>query len=77
MPRSKEPRPTAFRRRSRTREALAAWPDQIEAAATRAIAGRRDDGFRLKMVPLGAKLPDLNGTNRRIREILAAWAKAA
>ncbi|MSP48450.1 MAG: RraA family protein [Alphaproteobacteria bacterium] len=50
-------------------------PDQIQAAATRAIAMQQDEPVRLKKVAEGAKLPDLNGTNQRIREILAGQAK--
>lgn len=50
-------------------------PDHIKATATRAITMQQDEGPRLKKVAAGAKLPDLNGTNQRIREILAAQAK--
>ena len=46
-------------------------PSQIEAAARRAIKMQDDEKIRLKEVKAGAKLPDLNGTNQRIREILA------
>jgi 4-hydroxy-4-methyl-2-oxoglutarate aldolase len=46
-------------------------PDQIEAAANRAIAMQDDEKIRLREVAKGVKLPDMNGTNARIREILA------
>ena len=49
-------------------------PAQIQAAATRAIAMQADEKLRLAEVTKGAKLPDLNGTNQRIREILAKQA---
>lgn len=44
---------------------------QIKAAATRAIAMQDDEKIRLAEVKKGVKLPDMNGTNQRIREILA------
>lgn len=46
-------------------------PDQIKAAAERAIGMQNDEKVRLAEVKAGRKLPDLNGTNQRIREILA------
>ena len=46
-------------------------PDQIKAAAERAIGMQNDEKIRLAEVKKGAKLPDMNGTNQRIREILA------
>ena len=51
-------------------------PDTIEAAARRGIVMRREEGPRLQEVARGARLPDLNGTNARIRDIMAAQAKA-
>jgi regulator of RNase E activity RraA len=49
-------------------------PDQIAAAAPRAIAMQQAEPPRLAEVTKGAKLPDLNGTNARLREVLAAQA---
>jgi regulator of RNase E activity RraA len=45
-------------------------PGQIREAATRAIAMQKAEGPRLAEVAKGARLPDLNGTNARIREIM-------
>jgi regulator of RNase E activity RraA len=50
-------------------------PAQIEEAAKRAIAMQDDEKIRLKEVAAGARLPDINGTNKRIREIMAATKK--
>lgn len=47
----------------------------IRAAATRAITMQKNEGPRLAEVAKGAKLPELNGTNAKLREILAAQAK--
>ena len=47
-------------------------PDAIEGAARRAIRMQADEGPRLAEVAKGAKLPEMNGTNSRLREILAA-----
>ncbi len=49
-------------------------PEQIRAAATRAIDMQADEKIRLAEVAKGARLPDLNGTNQRLREILAKQA---
>ena len=50
-------------------------PDQIADAAPRAIEMQAAEGPRLKEVAAGARLPELNGTNARLAEILAAQAK--
>ena len=52
-------------------------PDQIADAAPRAIEMQAAEGPRLKEVAAGARLPELNGTNARLAEILAAQAKGA
>ena len=52
-------------------------PDQIADAAPRAIEMQAAEGPRLKEVAAGARLPELNGTNARMAEILAAQAKGA
>ena len=44
---------------------------EITAAAERAIAMQAAEGPRLKEVAKGARLPDLNGTNAKLREIVA------
>jgi 4-hydroxy-4-methyl-2-oxoglutarate aldolase len=51
-------------------------PDRafIRATAERAIAMQADEAPRLAEVAKGAKLPEINGTNARIREILAKQA---
>src|SRR6185503_4119427 len=49
--------------------------DQIEAAAKRAITMQQDEGPRLARVAKGERLPDINGTSAKIREIVAAQAK--
>ena len=46
-------------------------PHQIKAAAERAIAMQKAEGPRLAEVAKGQRLPDLNGVNARIREIMA------
>jgi 4-hydroxy-4-methyl-2-oxoglutarate aldolase len=46
-------------------------PSQIRAAAERAIGMQRDEKIRYPRVTAGEKLPDINGTNARIREIMA------
>jgi regulator of RNase E activity RraA len=50
-------------------------PGQIAAAAPRAIQMQAAEGPRLAEVAKGARLPELNGTNARLRELLAAQAK--
>ncbi|HEY0420428.1 MAG TPA: RraA family protein [Acetobacteraceae bacterium] len=50
-------------------------PDQIADAAPRAIQMQADEKPRLDEVAKGARLPDLNGTNARLREIMAAQKK--
>ena len=50
-------------------------PTQVAEAARRAIQMQAGEGARLAEVAHGAKLPELNGTNARIREILAAQRK--
>lgn len=47
-------------------------PGQIADAARRAIEMQRAEGPRLAEVAKGHRLPELNGTNARLREILAA-----
>lgn len=44
---------------------------QIRSAAERAIGMQRDEKQRLEQVTRGERLPDINGTNARIREIMA------
>jgi 4-hydroxy-4-methyl-2-oxoglutarate aldolase len=50
-------------------------PAEIADAARRAIRMQADEGPRLAEVAKGAKLPELNGTNARLRDILAAQRK--
>jgi 4-hydroxy-4-methyl-2-oxoglutarate aldolase len=50
-------------------------PDQIAEAAPRAIAMQAAEGPRLAEVAKGARLPELNGTNAKLRELLAAQGK--
>jgi regulator of RNase E activity RraA len=50
-------------------------PDMIADAAPRAIAMQAAEGPRLAEVAKGARLPELNGTNARLAEILAAQKK--
>jgi regulator of RNase E activity RraA len=45
--------------------------DQIEAAAKRAITMQQDEKPRLARVAKGERLPDINGTSAKIREIMA------
>jgi regulator of RNase E activity RraA len=52
-------------------------PEQIADAAPRAIEMQAAEGPRLKEVAAGARLPELNGTNKRLAEILAEQAKGA
>ncbi len=52
-------------------------PEQIAAAAPRAIAMQKAEGPRLQEVAKGAKLPDLNGTTARLMEIMEEQKKAA
>lgn len=47
-------------------------PGMIATAAPRAIAMQAAEGPRLAEVAKGARLPELNGTNARLREIMAA-----
>ena len=51
-------------------------PSQIADAAPRAVAMQQAEGPRLAEVARGARLPELNGTNARLREILAEQGKA-
>ena len=46
--------------------------EQIEATAKRAITMQQEEGPRLARVAKGERLPDINGANARIREIMAA-----
>jgi 4-hydroxy-4-methyl-2-oxoglutarate aldolase len=46
-------------------------PADIRAAAERAIAMQHDEKIRYPRIAAGEKLPDINGTNARIREIVA------
>ena len=46
-------------------------PSEIRAAAERAIGMQHDEKVRLPRIAAGERLPDLNGTNARIREIVA------
>jgi 4-hydroxy-4-methyl-2-oxoglutarate aldolase len=50
-------------------------PHMIEEIAKRGIEMQAAEGPRLQRVAKGERLPDLNGTNQRIREIVAAQAK--
>jgi regulator of RNase E activity RraA len=47
----------------------------IRAAAERAITMQKNEGPRLAEVAKGKRLPELNGTNAKLKEILAAQAK--
>lgn len=47
-------------------------PSQIATVAPRAIEMQKAEGPRLAEVAKGARLPELNGTNARLREIVAA-----
>jgi 4-hydroxy-4-methyl-2-oxoglutarate aldolase len=46
-------------------------PAQIRAAAERAIGMQRDEKIRYPRIAAGEKLPEINGTNARIREIMS------
>jgi regulator of RNase E activity RraA len=46
-------------------------PSEVKAAAERAIAMQQAEKSNLARVAMGEKLPDLNGTNERIRSIMA------
>jgi 4-hydroxy-4-methyl-2-oxoglutarate aldolase len=46
-------------------------PAQIKAAADRAVEMQRDEKIRYPRIAAGEKLPDINGTNARIREIVS------
>jgi 4-hydroxy-4-methyl-2-oxoglutarate aldolase len=50
-------------------------PDQVESVAKRGIEMQAAEGPRLQRVAKGERLPDINGTNAKIREIVAAQAK--
>ena len=50
--------------------------ETIEVTATRGIVMQEEEGPRLQRVAKGERLPDINGTNTRIREIVAAQIKA-
>jgi 4-hydroxy-4-methyl-2-oxoglutarate aldolase len=47
-------------------------PDQIRAAATRAMQMQRDEHERMPEIAAGRRLPELNGTNERLAQIMAA-----
>lgn len=49
-------------------------PDMVEATAKRGIEMQAAEGPRLQRVAKGERLPDINGTNAKIREIVAAQA---
>jgi regulator of RNase E activity RraA len=51
-------------------------PDMVEAIAKRGIEMQAAEGPRLQRVAKGERLPDINGTNAKIREIVAAQAAA-
>jgi regulator of RNase E activity RraA len=50
-------------------------PSDIQAAAERAIAMQEAEKLSLARVAKGERLPDINGTNARIAEILAQQAQ--
>lgn len=50
-------------------------PDMIEATAKRGIEMQAAEGPRLERVAKGERLPEINGTNARIREIVAAQGR--
>jgi regulator of RNase E activity RraA len=50
-------------------------PDAVVAAASRAIRMQADEAPRLARLAGGGKLPDMNGTNARLREIREAQRK--
>ncbi len=51
-------------------------PHEIVEAATRAVGMQEAEKVALKRVAAGERLPDINGTNARIAEIVAKAAKA-
>ena len=51
-------------------------PAAVEEAARRAIKMQADEGPRLAEVANGARLPELNGTNARLKEILELQKRA-
>jgi 4-hydroxy-4-methyl-2-oxoglutarate aldolase len=51
-------------------------PADLAAAARRAIRMQADEAPRLAQLASGKTLPEMNGTNARLREILAAQGKA-
>lgn len=51
-------------------------PDMVESVAKRGIEMQAAEGPRLQRVAKGERLPDINGTNAKIREIVAAQAAA-
>jgi regulator of RNase E activity RraA len=50
-------------------------PDMIEATAKRGIEMQAAEGPRLERVAKGERLPEINGTNAKIREIVAAQGR--
>lgn len=50
-------------------------PDMVEATSKRGIEMQAAEGPRLERVAKGEQLPDINGTNARIREIVAAHGR--
>jgi len=46
--------------------------DEIEESAARAVAMQQAEKATLERIRLGEKMPDINGTNDRLREIMAA-----
>ena len=50
-------------------------PDMVEATSKRGIEMQAAEGPRLERVAKGERLPDINGTNARIREIVAAHGR--
>jgi 4-hydroxy-4-methyl-2-oxoglutarate aldolase len=50
-------------------------PDHVESVAKRGIEMQAAEGPRLQRVAKGERLPDINGTSAKIREIVAAQAK--
>lgn len=51
-------------------------PHMVESIAKRGIEMQAAEGPRLQRVAKGERLPDINGTNAKIREIVAAQAAA-
>lgn len=52
-------------------------PDQVGPVARRGIETQAAEGPRLVRMANGEKMPDINGTNERIREIVAAQEKGS